>query len=203
MERRSANTRLPGVMPGGPALRRRREDANTVWGIRSTRVSRHPLVHDLRTRRLLLLWTPSLCAADPEETLRLALLGGADLVQVREKNATARELLALARRALAIAAPFGVPVLVNDRADVARAARAAGVHLGQDDLSPEQARRVLPPGALVGVSAHSLAQVDRARADLVGFGPMFATPTKPHEPAIGPDALREALRRSAAPLFAI
>jgi thiamine-phosphate pyrophosphorylase len=157
-------------------------------------------------RRLMLLWTRSLCVDEPEEMLRLALAGGVDIVQVREKELSAREVAEQTLRARSIARPFRALVLVNDRVDVARAAEADGVQLGQDDLPIEDARRLLPPGAVIGLSTHSLAQVREARdagADLIGFGPIFATATKAGAIPIGPRDLGQAEREAGRPLFAI
>ena len=119
---------------------------------------------------------------DPAALAAALLRGGARLVQLRWPGASARELLgaALAIRPLARAA--GALFLVNDRPDVARAAEAEGVHLGQDDLPVPAARRVLGPGRLVGVSTHDLDQAraaEAADADYIGVGPVYATATKP------------------------
>lgn len=122
---------------------------------------------------------PDLVAA-----VRAALAGlppGAVAVQLRAKAAPARELLALARALQAVCGPAGQPLLVNDRLDVALAAGAAGVHLPSAGLPPEEARRMLPPGALLGVSCHSAGDVARAAAggaDFATFGPVFDTPSK-------------------------
>jgi thiamine-phosphate pyrophosphorylase len=103
--------------------------------------------------------------------------GGATMVQVRLKNADARTLVEVTRR-LVDAVP--VPVVVNDRPDVALAAGAAGVHLGFDDLPVAAARRLVPPGFVVGASLGEEAEAPNARdADYVGIGPVFDTPTKP------------------------
>ncbi|HEY6105140.1 MAG TPA: thiamine phosphate synthase [Anaeromyxobacteraceae bacterium] len=122
---------------------------------------------------------PDLVAA-----LRAALAGlppGAVAVQLREKRMPARDLLALARALTAVCRQSGQPLLVNDRLDVALAAGAAGVHLPSTGFAPEEARRLLPPGTLVGVSCHSAEDVARAAAggaDFATFGPVFDTPSK-------------------------
>jgi thiamine-phosphate pyrophosphorylase len=111
-----------------------------------------------------------------------AIRGGADVLQLRDKTASAQALLAEARRVLPIAQAAGIPLLINDRADVAEAAGADGVHLGQDDLPIDAARRLLGPGRLIGRSTHSLEQALAAiaeGADYIGVGPIFPTPTKP------------------------
>jgi thiamine-phosphate pyrophosphorylase len=109
------------------------------------------------------------------------LRGGARLLQLRLKHASARELLEAARAIRPLAVAAGALLLVNDRPDVARAASADGVHLGQEDLPVAAARRVLGPGRLVGVSTHDLAEARAAAAagaDYLGVGPVYETATK-------------------------
>ncbi len=157
--------------------------------------------------RLCLLLTRRLCRLAPLETMRRAVAGGADLVQVREKDASPRELLAWTREVVALGRELGVPVVVDDDVAVARVAGAAGVHLGQDDLPPEAARRVLGPEALVGWSTHDLDQVAAAArsgvVDYVGFGPAFPTATKGYAAGLGPAAVAEAVAASPLPVLAI
>lgn len=131
------------------------------------------------------------------ETVRLAVHGGVRVVQVREPGASARELCALTRAVLAAVAGTGVSVLVNDRADVALAVGADGVHVGQSDLRPEHARRLLGSGAVVGVSVSTVAEAEQVlalapgSADYLGVGPVYATPTKPEAAApLGLDRTR-------------
>lgn len=110
-----------------------------------------------------------------------ALEGGAPCVQLRAKGLPGGALLDEARAIRAAATAAGALFLVNDRLDVALAADADGVHLGQEDLPAARARRLLPPGRLLGVSTHTLAQARRAvaeGADYIGVGPVFATATK-------------------------
>jgi thiamine-phosphate pyrophosphorylase len=133
--------------------------------------------------------------------------GGGRLVQVRAKTAADGAFLTLAREAAAAARAGDAVLLVNDRPDVALLAGAGGVHLGQDDLAPRDARRVLPRGSLVGLSTHDDAQVEAADGepvDYVAVGPVFATRTKrdPH-PAIGLAGVRAARARTRLPLVAI
>lgn len=139
---------------------------------------------------------PDLVAA-----VRAAVAGlppGAVAVQLREKAMPARDLLDLARALQAVCGPAGQPLLVNDRLDVALAAGAAGVHLPSTGFAPEEARRLLPPGALVGVSCHSAEEVARAAAggaDFATFGPVFDTPSKRRFGApVGLGRLAEAAR---------
>jgi thiamine-phosphate pyrophosphorylase len=116
-----------------------------------------------------------------EEVIASAARGGAGMVQLREKDLSARELLALGDRLQHILAPYGIPLLINDRLDVAQALEAAGVHLAGHSLPAAQARRVLGSDKLIGVSTHSLEQAQDARdgdADFIVFGPVFTTPSK-------------------------
>jgi thiamine-phosphate pyrophosphorylase len=110
-----------------------------------------------------------------------ALRGGARLLQIREKHAGSGAFLALADTIVGLARGYDARVIVNDRADIARLASADGVHVGQDDLPVEDARRVAGPSAIVGVSTHTREQVDAAlatSASYVAVGPIFATATK-------------------------
>ncbi|MBP2416636.1 thiamine phosphate synthase [Microlunatus capsulatus] len=118
------------------------------------------------------------------ETVRRALPGGVTAVQVREPRATTRELCALSRELLAVLAGTGVPLLVNDRLDVALAVGAQGVHLGQSDLPAEDAHRVAPE-LLLGLSVSTPEQVAAAPdwLDYLGVGPVRATATKPEAAA--------------------
>ena len=133
--------------------------------------------------------------------------GGAAIVQLRAKRAPDRRLVALAEEARDGARRGGALFVMNDRPDVALMVGADGVHLGQDDLSPAEARRLLGPGAIVGRSTHSLAQLRSAvdePVDYVALGPIFATATKPDaEPVVGLEMLRAARALTALPLVAI
>jgi len=114
-----------------------------------------------------------------------AVRGGATMVQLRLKDADARTIVSAARR---LVRDLAVPVIVNDRIDIALAAKAAGAHLGADDLPVAVARRIVPAGFIIGASLGSDAEAENARAaDYVGIGPVFATGTKPDAgTAIGP-----------------
>ncbi|MFI7483489.1 thiamine phosphate synthase [Kocuria sp. M1R5S2] len=148
------------------------------------------------------------------EVVAAAVAGGATMVQVREKDAPARELVALL---VAVAERVGrlVPVLVDDRVDVYLAARAAGapvagVHVGQTDLPAGLAREVCGPGAVLGLSAATAEELDAAAAlppgtvDYLGVGAVHATRTKPdHPPALGVAGFAAAASRAALPCLAI
>ena len=134
------------------------------------------------------------------------LAGGATLVQYRNKAGGARRLLDDAR-ALRRLTQGKARLLLNDRADLCLAAECDGVHLGQEDLSPEAARRILGDRLWVGVSTHSVEQVkeaDRAPVDYIAVGPVFATASKERpDPVIGLEGVRAARRATSKPLVAI
>ncbi|OJH33740.1 thiamine phosphate synthase [Cystobacter ferrugineus] len=136
-----------------------------------------------------------------------AVRGGATLVQLRDKDAPARETLALGRALLERLRPLGVPLIVNDRVDLALALGADGVHVGQGDLPPEVARRLLGPDALVGLSitgAEDLPTLDPAVVDYAGVGPIFPTGSKPDAtPALGLEELGRLRRLLPVPVVAI
>jgi len=119
--------------------------------------------------------------------------GGATLVQLRDKHSETRLLIEEARAIKKSLAPFAVPFVVNDRVDVAMAAAADGVHLGQDDMAVKDARRLLGPNAIIGLSVKSVEEADAARLDLVdyvGSGGIYATSSKQQKAApIGPAGL--------------
>lgn len=121
--------------------------------------------------------------------------GGVDILQLRAKGMPAEEVAALLEKLAPLAANAGVPLIVNDHPHLAAMDGVVGVHIGQDDGPIGDARAAAGPGKLVGRSTHSLAQVRAAReegADYLGFGPLFATPTKPDYPAIGLDEIARA-----------
>lgn len=127
----------------------------------------------------MVITDPSLLRGrDPVAVCRAAVWGGATMIQVRDKAASPRDLLSMVR---SLAAALSVPVLVNDRVDVALAAGAAGAHLGQDDVPVGAVRPHVPPGFILGTSVGSTGEADRARAepaDYWSIGPCFATATK-------------------------
>jgi thiamine-phosphate pyrophosphorylase len=138
---------------------------------------------------------------------------GVELLQYRNKSASSRELFEASQSIsaklsrLAGAGPNKPGFIVNDRADIARLVKAQGVHVGQQDLSVEEARAIVGQGAWVGVSTHSLAQLDaadRTSADYIAFGPIFATTSKVNpDPVVGLDLLREARLHTRKTLVAI
>jgi thiamine-phosphate pyrophosphorylase len=138
---------------------------------------------------------------------RAALEGGAQVIQLRDKNATTRQLLAWADEIRVLTSQAGALFLVNDRLDVALAAGADGVHLGQDDMPIDAARKIAGKKMIIGISATNLAEAiaaDAAGADYLGVGPIFATPSKDDAaPTIGLEGLRQMRAAITAPLIAI
>ena len=130
---------------------------------------------------------------DLAELSRLVAQGGATLVQLRDKRSDTRPMVERARAIKAALAPFNIPLLVNDRVDVALASGADGVHVGQQDMAVEDARRLLGPRAIIGLSIKTVAQAEAAPIDLldyVGVGGVFATSSKDNpNPPIGPAGL--------------
>ena len=148
-------------------------------------------------RRLYLI-TPA--RADLAEFLEAAVRGGVDLVQLRDKELPDGALLAALREAREATRRLGVPLVVNDRPDLAVLAEADAVHVGQDDLPVDAVRGF---GLAVGLSTHAPAEIAAAAADYIGVGPVFATPTKAGRPPVGLDLVRYAADRASLPWFAI
>jgi thiamine-phosphate pyrophosphorylase len=132
--------------------------------------------------------------------LEAAVRGGVDLVQVREKALPDGELVAVLEEARAVTRRLGIPLVVNDRPDLAVLVGADLVHVGQDDLPVEAVRRF---GLPVGLSTHSEAQLAAAQADYVGVGPVYATPTKEGRAPVGLELVRHAAAGARVPWFAI
>ncbi len=156
--------------------------------------------------RLYVLLTTGLCRADPLATAQAAIAGGADCIQLRDKDLSDRRLLAMARGLRELTREADVGFIVNDRPDVAAAVAADGVHLGQDDLPVAAARRVLPAETLVGKSTHDIDQARAAQAegaDYIGVGPMFPTATKDAGPVAGMAFLSQVVREISIPHVAI
>jgi thiamine-phosphate pyrophosphorylase len=153
----------------------------------------------LRRARLYLI-----CDDRPDDFVERALRGGVDIVQLRIKDGSDDAILAAARRLARVCARHGALFVVNDRPDLAIEAGADGVHVGQDDIPVEQARKVVGAARLVGLSTHSPAQIDAAAGvDYIGVGPVHATPTKPGRAPVGLDLVRYAARNAQVPFFAI
>ncbi len=137
---------------------------------------------------------------DLAEFLAASVRGGADAVQVREKALSDGDLLRVLTEAREVTGSLGVPLVVNDRPDLAVLAGADAVHVGQDDLPVEEAWRF---GLAVGQSTHAPAEIDGSAADYLGVGPVYATPTKQGRPAAGLGLVRYAAANAKVPWFAI
>ncbi|HEV2418461.1 MAG TPA: thiamine phosphate synthase [Terriglobia bacterium] len=162
------------------------------------------------------LWLPrfyaivdvtQLASRSPAEATDSLLAAGVRLIQYRDKKANARELYAGALTLAERIQRAGGTLIVNDRADVALAVGADGAHLGQEDFPATSARSILPKGAIIGLSTHSVAQVeaaDREPVDYIAFGPIFATSSKENpDPVVGLPGLAEARKVTQKPLVAI
>jgi thiamine-phosphate pyrophosphorylase len=158
-----------------------------------------------------LVTDPDLCGRrGVADTVLAAVKGGVTAVQLRDKDASARSLYDLTTSLLLALDGTDVPLIVNDRLDVALAAGAHGAHVGQDDLPVEEARRIAGPGLLLGLSVSTAEEMDAANAlpsgtaDYLGVGPVFSTLTKTDTSAeLGVDGLADLCRRTEMPCVAI
>jgi thiamine-phosphate pyrophosphorylase len=142
------------------------------------------------------------CSGDLVSNIERNVRAGIEYIQIREKDLSARALFELTVRAVAAADGSATKILVNDRADVALAAGAAGVHLRTDGIHAATLRRILPRDFLIGVSCHTEEDLRRAAgADFAVYGPVFASPGKGS--GIGPEALARAIRASPIPVLAL
>ena len=163
----------------------------------------YPLRHQLHQAQTYLVTSPHENLLDVVEA---ALKGGIEIVQHREKTANDEIRLQTACQLRALCHRYGALFIVNDRVDIALAADADGVHLGQQDLSMDAARAILGPHKIVGRSTTNPSELARAlaeQADYIGVGPFFETPTKPGKAASGPDYVRYALEHATMPFFVI
>jgi len=145
-------------------------------------------------------------ASNIEECVEKAVSGGCTVVQLREKTASSREFYETALRVRKITADMGVPLIINDRADIALAVNADGVHVGQDDLPLDAARRIMGKDAIIGVSVNNVTEALAAAAmgaDYLGVGAMFATGTKKDADITSMDELRRIRAEIKIPIVAI
>lgn len=155
--------------------------------------------------KLYALISSSTCKGSVREVARQAIAGGADAVQLREKDIPDAQFLAVAAEMRELCDEMGKLLVINDRADIAAIIGADGVHLGQGDLPIAEVRRLLRPEAVVGRSTHSIEQARAAvneGADYISVGPMFATKTKDRAP-VGPQLLVQAASEITIPIVAI
>ncbi len=135
-----------------------------------------------------------------------ALKGGVDILQLREKNMPANKIIELGKKVKLLCAEYGATFIVNDRVDIAYVLDADGVHLGQDDMDIESARKILGNNAIIGISTHAPAQAQKAAADgadYIGMGPVFTTPTKPGRQSVGLEYVKWVSENIKIPAFAI
>jgi thiamine-phosphate pyrophosphorylase len=146
------------------------------------------------------------CDEQPDEFLTAVLGAGVDIVQLRMKDASDEEIVSAGRRFAGAAADHDALFILNDRPDLVAATGADGVHVGQDDVTVADARTVVGPDRLVGLSTHTPEQVHAAAGaavDYIGVGPVHETPTKPGRPAVGLALVRYASEHAGVPFFAI
>jgi thiamine-phosphate pyrophosphorylase len=160
----------------------------------------------LRTARLYFVCEARPHGADPEPLLEAALTGGADIVQLREKELGRRTIERSALTFRRLCDIHSALFIVNDDPYLAQTCGADGVHLGQDDMEPGRARELLGPEAIIGLSTHSeeqLAAASEEDVDYISVGPIWETPTKEGRPGVGLGLVEHAAKRSPQPFFAI
>ncbi len=185
------------------AIERMRYDAYTL---EQRLIGRLLVGHRFADVRLYVLLSGECCGGSMRELARAAITGGADAIQLREKNAPDDVLLALAAEMRELTDETNRLFIMNDRADIAAMVGADGLHLGQHDVPVAEARRLLRPGAIVGRSAHSLVQARSAvieGADYISVGPIFETDTKDAGAPVGTELLKEVLEAVSIPVTAI
>ncbi len=157
-------------------------------------------------RNVYLLLSSDQCNGCVEHVLKEAIAGGVRIVQIREKSMPDRELLDYARRVRRITRDFGTLLIMNDRPDLAALCEADGVHVGQNELSVHEVRRIVGPDCLIGVSTHSIEQARQAvldGANYIGVGPIFKSGTKSFNEFAGTDFVREVAAEIQLPWFPI
>lgn len=143
---------------------------------------------------------------DIVDVTRRAIDGGVTMVQLRDKSGDMPRMVQFAKRLRVVTQNHGIPFLINDRVDVALVVGADGVHLGQGDLPPREARKTLGPHAIIGWTAYTddhMQAVDPDVVDYVGTGPFYATLTKPDKPVLGPEKFADLVRQSPVPVVGI
>lgn len=166
------------------------------------------LAHDPKVGRLHVLTDFHLQQQRPHaELARLAIRGGADTIQFRQKHGGIQNILIEARKVAKVCRDASIPLIVDDRIDVMQAIDANGVHLGQEDFPVDEARTILGPEAIIGATATKTKQVIEAYekgADYVGFGPVFPTTSKRNPKSVkGPEGVRQASEAVPIPIIAI
>lgn len=160
----------------------------------------------IKEARLYVLLTTNLCKLSVPDTARLAVRGGADVLQLRGRDVPEEELRRLALKLRALTKELGAILIINDRPDIAIEAKADGLHLGQEDMPIEEARRLVGNDKLIGISAHSIQQARQAQADgadYLGIGPIFPTDTKARVNPVGIQLIQQIVKEITIPFFAI
>jgi thiamine-phosphate pyrophosphorylase len=153
-------------------------------------------------RRRLYLCSPD--RPDLELFIERCIAGGVDIVQLRDKRLTDSEVVECAARVQRVCADRGIPFILNDRPDLAAAIGADGVHIGQEDMAPDRARRLMGADAVVGLSTHRVEDLDgavHAPVDYISAGPVTPTPTKPGRAGTGLGYVSEAASRASCPVW--
>jgi thiamine-phosphate pyrophosphorylase len=160
----------------------------------------------LRWARLYFVCEARPHGRDPEALLRAALSGGAGMIELRDREHPRNAVERSGRTFRRLADTYGALFIVNDDPHLAVELRADGVHLGQDDMDPSEARQIVGPDAIIGLSTHSREQIESAApapVDYISVGPIWETPTKAGRPATGLELIRTAAAVAGAPWFAI
>jgi thiamine-phosphate pyrophosphorylase len=168
-------------------------------------------IGELRRQRLRWARLYFVCEArprgqDPEALLRSALSGGAGMIELRDREPPRNVIERSGRTFRRLADTYGALFIVNDDPHLAVELRADGVHVGQDDMDPSEARQIVGPDAIIGLSTHSREQIEaagRAPVDYISVGPIWETPTKAGRPATGLELIRTAAEVAQVPWFAI
>lgn len=192
-----------GMPPFAPRIEQLRY---RIYTVEKSTLKTAAAAERLQDRNLYLLVTSASCSQGLEATVRGAMAAGVQIVQLREKQMADRDLLQLARALRDWTAAANVLLIINDRPDIAVLADADGVHVGQDELTVRDARQIVGPDRLIGVSTHSIQQARQAvldGADYLGVGPTFPSGTKSFDHFAGLDFVRQVASEITLPWFAI
>jgi thiamine-phosphate pyrophosphorylase len=143
---------------------------------------------------------------DPANVVKEMIAGGVDIIQIRAKNHSQKEIVQQTKKVVPITKASGVPLIINDHPELVRETGADGIHVGQDDLSIAEVRKIIGPGILVGKSTHSKNQAiaaEKEGADYIGVGPIFSTPTKPDYQPVGLELIELVKNQIHLPFFCI
>lgn len=160
----------------------------------------------LSSLRLYVLISSNIASMPVINAAKLAIEGGADAIQMREKNLDDDTFLTMAEELRELTLRTGAVFIVNDRPIIAKKVDADGVHIGQYDVSVHEARNILGEEKIIGISTHRIEQARKAvsdGADYISAGPVYSTKTKPHEPVVGLEYIGEVAREIEIPFFAI